>query len=335
MAATVRHAVAGILALVTLCLLERPVWAKDPRAHLEVVRMGGGAGECPDASALEAAVRRVRGEDPFEEASPSISLRFDVTFARDSSGYVATIHEDGTRKGERTIAGGRSSCVELADAVAAAITVMLDGAGQAASSGSPSDAPKAEVAPPVAAGAPTGRDERTLTPPAPPPDLTEPPPTPRRALQRKWYGWQILIVDGTTVGVVAASSLLRGKPWTDLSFPTVVALYLVGPPVVHVVHGRVGVAIGDVFLRGGLALAGAFVGDLIGVANTCSGCFVDQAPYLFLGLSVGIGSAVALDAALLAYDPPKRKASPAGMRWTPVVARVPGGITAGLAGAFF
>ena len=100
----------------------------------------------------------------------------------------------------------------------------------------------------------------------------------------RWYGWQTLMVDGAAILIAS-----------DVSVP----IYVLGGPIVHWSHGNVGRGFGSLGLRVGapLLLAAAFVGGCDG--NGDVGCLGLGA---LMGLLLGAGAAIAIDAAAIARD---------------------------------
>lgn len=158
--------------------------------------------------------------------------------------------------------------------------------------------------------------------PAPP--AAPPPPPPARREGAVWYGWQTLITDGAAVLTTPAVPLLG------------VGAYVLGAPLVHALHGRGWTALGSLGLRVGAPVTGGFVA--YAVQGKCSGEFCAVWP--LLGAGVGVVSAMALDAAVLARKPrepadekPARAAT--APRITPSAApRREGGFDVGLSGSF-
>jgi hypothetical protein len=75
--------------------------------------------------------------------------------------------------------------------------------------------------------------------------------------------------------------------------------YVIGPPIVHVMHGRPLRGLGSLGLRVGLPILGAFAA--VGLAQPCGGDFgcIGEAA---LGTAIGFTGAIAIDAAVLAYE---------------------------------
>jgi len=122
--------------------------------------------------------------------------------------------------------------------------------------------------------------------------------------QENWYGWQTLAVDGTSLALAiggGASELgaVAGLGVTGL---------IVGAPIVHFAHGRVGTGFASAGLRVGLPIVGALIGV---AAEDCHDgrdwCGLGGAA---VGVLVGGVAAIALDAAVLAREDVKRDPSP-------------------------
>jgi hypothetical protein len=327
-----RPAGGAILALGACACLSRTAFAQPPDASLAVVRTDA-TSACPDATTLAAAVGRALGRDAFGTKSADAPLKFEVTFTHDSSGYVATIRERGSHTGERTIASGDSSCVELTDALAAAFTVMLDSADREETS-------PATSAEPSPANPSTAATERPPAPAASSSVLPPKPDGPPARHKRDWYGLQTLLVDiNTLVWVLVSAGLAQGQPWTGIALTGDVTFYLAGAPVVHALHGQLDVAVEDAALRAAFAFVGLFGGAGIGAA-ACTPCDTGFAPLGAavvggaLGLLVGGAGAMAFDAAVLAYEPHKRRPSSDRTQWTPIAVIGPRGVAAGVGGAF-
>ncbi len=183
-------------------------------------------------------------------------------------------------------------------------------------------------------------DERTND--SPPDEIAEveAPPSPARS----WYGYQTLIVDGASL----------------LTTPVFVGLggFVLGAPIVHLVHGRPVAAVGSLGLRALLPIGGAFVGQ--SMAGRChdthrqsaaSGaernvgddllgpCFMHGFTELAVGAAVGLSVAVAIDAAFLAYDdraPPKpaRSGTPRLTSIAPSIDPITRSASVGVGGTF-
>jgi hypothetical protein len=147
--------------------------------------------------------------------------------------------------------------------------------------------------------------------------------------RRTWYGWQTLTADGiSTFLVITAASLAESDNdaaetlvWASL------ASYEFAPGIVHFVHKNPGRAFASFGIRLGMPLAGAFVG-----AAAASGCrgYECEAVGAGVGFLFGMGGAIAIDAAVLAYDDPE--SSRRAARVLPFASLAPGRAYVGLAG---
>lgn len=114
----------GVAAFVAACsLVAAPAWA-EPAGRL-VFRRGPGVDGCPDETALRRAVASRLGDDPFDDAQPTL---FDVTIVRDGNGLlgrVSLVDMSGTASGVREIRGA-ASCNELVDALALGLSLAIN-----------------------------------------------------------------------------------------------------------------------------------------------------------------------------------------------------------------
>jgi hypothetical protein len=140
--------------------------------------------------------------------------------------------------------------------------------------------------------------------------------------RRHWYGWQTLAADGASLAaltlVVALSTQDRSRNVGNLSgLAWFGALgYELAPGIIHFVHRNPGRGFASMGLRLGLPLAGAFLGA--SAASGCSGGFACEAGGVGLGALVGMTGAIAIDAAVLAYDDAPATGS-RGLSLTPLV----------------
>jgi hypothetical protein len=200
-------------------------------------------------------------------------------------------------------------------------------------------APPTAGPPPATPAAPAPGLLSSRTPPAKTDVITEPRHAPdeedaedetvdaRPGPRRKWYGWQTLAADGAslaalTVAVVLSDRAARGSDQKGVSGNATGLVwfgalgYELAPGIIHFVHRNPGRGFASMGLRLGMPLAGAFLGA--SVASGCSG-FACQEGGAGVGILLGMGGAIAIDAAVLAYDDPK-KPGPRGLSLTPLVA---------------
>jgi hypothetical protein len=164
-------------------------------------------------------------------------------------------------------------------------------------------------------------------------------PAPAPEPSTHWYGYQTLAFDGLALLLIvpAASS---GSPYgSQLGLGAVaLSVYGLGPPIVHLAHGRVGAALGDLGMRLAAPTALALLGYVIGNATTpsCVGDDAHRCPYIpnsvvygfLIGGALGIAGSMVLDASLLAREPAAQDPGPAApppARIIPVLAITPEG----------
>jgi hypothetical protein len=119
--------------------------------------------------------------------------------------------------------------------------------------------------------------------------------------RRHWYGWQTLIADGSAVGLLLTAAAIEGQGSSDTDILVTAALlgYEFAPGIIHFAHRNTGRGFASFGLRLGMPLAGFIVG-----AATASGCdeYLCEASGAAIGLLFGVAGAIAIDAAVLAYD---------------------------------
>ncbi len=151
--------------------------------------------------------------------------------------------------------------------------------------------------------------------PLPPATAAKPGPKPAvTELPRHWYGWQTLLVD--------AGSLVL------MPVGVGIVTYAVGPSIVHAAHGRAGPAIGSILLRTSMPLLLAVFGVALGDSTTPrnqTGDGIAVEPILggITGLVIGVLGAMAIDDAVLAWEPGKAPTPAAGTAASPSVMLVP------------
>jgi hypothetical protein len=153
------------------------------------------------------------------------------------------------------------------------------------------------------------------------------------AERRRWYGWQTLVADGASFASLLVSASLNGQSSTSGDIADTLAWsgllgYEFAPGIIHFVHRNPGRGFASFGLRLGMPLAGAFVG-----ASVASGCNTNlcEASGAGIGALLGMAGAIAIDAAVFAYDDPKHS-SPHRLSLLPVVSVTPQQAWIGLAG---
>ena len=151
--------------------------------------------------------------------------------------------------------------------------------------------------------------------------------------QSSWYGWKILLVDIAGVSLTIASSMLLDDE-SDAAYwglaVTELAVYALGPAIVHLVEGSWGKALGSGAMRLLTPVATGGLGFLIGGGGGCSGDDWCLGPAI--GATIGVLSgqllAAIIDIAALAHkEVPIEEPSVA-----PMVQAGPDGMTVGIVG---
>lgn len=138
---------------------------------------------------------------------------------------------------------------------------------------------------------------------------------------KRWYGWQTLGVDALSIGLVAAAD-----PAHSSDLATFGALgFLAGAPVIHGLHGHGEKALGSALLRIGLPAAGGVLGY---AATADDERWTSGLQGFVIGSLVGVGTAIALDAVVLAWEP--RPFEP----WRPSLSLRADGAVVGARGSF-
>jgi hypothetical protein len=180
---------------------------------------------------------------------------------------------------------------------------------------------------------------------------------------RRWYGWQLVIADVASTGLLIAGALTQAAEqiggiddtsgvvlvWTS------VGAFAFGGPIIHAAHGRFEAMAGSFGLRFGGPLVGVGIGALMGAfrvgcqtsvtygsggfasitPETVTDCSTDYVLGGFIGAVVG----AVIDDSVLAWERvpvrPAAASAPSSFGWTPTFAPVKGGgATAGIAGTF-
>lgn len=138
----------------------------------------------------------------------------------------------------------------------------------------------------------------------------------------RWYGWQTLLVDAGSVGLVLVPS--QATRWIGGT------ACFAATPLVHVAHGRPAVGLASLAIRAvGFAVAVSGIDAAQGPEGAGGG---DASGYL-----VGAGILVAapfVDALVFAREPARPAARAASLRWSPTLAVTDRAAIGGVAGTF-
>lgn len=118
----------------------------------------------------------------------------------------------------------------------------------------------------------------------------------------RWYGWQTLAADGgAAVLVLSAVSFDQrpGSPSTALAFGAL-GTYALGGPIIHLVHQNYGRSAASLGMRVGGPILLAVTGAVVACGDD-HGEFCGLGAGL-LGASLGVVTAITVDAAVFAYD---------------------------------
>jgi hypothetical protein len=140
-----------------------------------------------------------------------------------------------------------------------------------------------------------------------------PPPTPpgrpaEEEEESRWYGWQTLIVDAAATALTIGYYQQWGYGYVG---------FIIGPPIVHFAHGRVGIGFADMGVRLGAPVLLAVGGFLLGGGGGPNGSSRDlgtSAAGAVIGFLIGYTGAIALDAAVFAREKVKRDPRAAGVQ---------------------
>jgi hypothetical protein len=144
-----------------------------------------------------------------------------------------------------------------------------------------------------------------------------------------WYGSQTLATDAAAFALLVSAAIAVAQK-NDMAGEALVytslGSYVVGGPIVHAAHGNWGRAFGSFGLRVAAPILGAFLGAAL---ENCSGGDFCGVAGGVVGFAVGAGTAIALDAAVIA-----RESVSVGPAVTPVVVTGKDGTWLGLSGRF-
>jgi hypothetical protein len=141
-----------------------------------------------------------------------------------------------------------------------------------------------------------------------------------------WYGWKTLFVDCVSLAALLGGAVAESPPVIVAGWSG----YLVVSPLIHFAHGEPLNGLGSIGLRLGVPAAGGLIGAI--VPYECSTLLCDLEPVV-IGILIGMGTAVALDAAFLGYRRNDHAASTTP-RLTPTFSIAGGRTALGVAGTF-
>ncbi len=152
----------------------------------------------------------------------------------------------------------------------------------------------------------------TAPSPAPAPTRTTDPsdgsdevgsPTRASTTETSWYGWQTLLLDTTSVLVIAASG---GPGGLDSAGRTLgLGALVFGAPIIHAAHGNWGIAAGSLFgLRIGMPIGLGALGALYFERPDCDFCALGG---FVIGAALGGVTAVIADAAIATEERPAER----------------------------
>lgn len=146
--------------------------------------------------------------------------------------------------------------------------------------------------------------------PAPTPPVVQQPPPPKPEQPRyeeTWYGYQTITVDALSLGLLVAGTASRSG---SLALGGYLG-FLLGTPIVHMVHGNIGAGFGSMGLRFLVPLIGMGVGAVAGLIIGGTGGSGDLDSFgrgangaisgLVIGGLIGTGGCILIDAAGFAY----------------------------------
>jgi hypothetical protein len=160
----------------------------------------------------------------------------------------------------------------------------------------------------------------------PPASMTTPAEE-RPTSELRWYGWQLLVSDAATVGLLAFSLQGQANPLGAIAF----GVYTLAPLGVHVAHHNPGRALLSVGLR--IALPVALATSLLRGADCQPSDFYCGAGELLLGLTGGALAASIVDQ-LVSFERNEIASPKHGLSLAPTLQPRRDGATLGLIGSF-
>jgi len=171
----------------------------------------------------------------------------------------------------------------------------------------------------------TGARADDPAPTSPPgPSTTAPASVPVTApvtapVQRRWYGWELILGDLGAVAVTVAVGVST-PPDLLVGMASGGVIYVLSGPAIHIANGN-GLGAGlSLLMRAGLPVVGGLVGS---ATCRCSDQYLEPFFAVVIGGSLGILTASVIDAAVLGWKPaetaPAVPVAPATslLTWTP------------------
>ena len=89
----------------------------------------------------------------------------------------------------------------------------------------------------------------------------------RSGASSHWYGWQVLLADGSALALLLFGTSVESPGGVYLGAAT----FVLGGPIAHIAHRRGGAAAGSLALRLGAPVSGLITGILVGAALSRGG----------------------------------------------------------------
>jgi hypothetical protein len=123
----------------------------------------------------------------------------------------------------------------------------------------------------------------------------------------RWYGWQTITADAAAMGIVVASH--RGD--SEAGFMIGAGIWVAGPGLLHLAHGRAGIAAASLSLRAGLP---PLVFAATGMPDSCgAGC----GPEIIVPVFAAFALPMLADAIFLSHESVPRSTRPAAIHLAP------------------
>jgi hypothetical protein len=131
--------------------------------------------------------------------------------------------------------------------------------------------------------------------------------------ERRWYGWQTLIIHGIAATIVLVTMPASEGEAAPVVVPVAIGAATFGGPIVHWAHGKVAAGFASLGLNIAGTFGGATFGALVGgIVDTVEdgssgyGWIVGA----FFGMPFGAVAGFALDLSLLSFEEPEKQPEP-------------------------